>query len=92
MAWGANEKFNFAKEDMNDDLKFNEVIWRSVRGADHPMPAPVHAGFVFTRPDSKDDVTMIEKQPTDDLKPGRQLGARHLCRFNVAFRIHAEAG
>jgi len=54
-AWGSREKFNFAKEDMNDDLKFNEVIWRSVRGADNPMPAPVHAGFVLTRADTKDD-------------------------------------
>jgi hypothetical protein len=55
MAWGGKEKFKFEKEDMNDDIKFNEVIWRSVRGADHPMPAPVHAGFVLTRADSKDD-------------------------------------
>jgi DNA-binding beta-propeller fold protein YncE len=48
-SWGAHEKFNFAKEDANDDVKFNEVIWRSVKGADHPMPAPVHAGFVMVR-------------------------------------------
>jgi len=54
LAWGAKQKFNFAKEDVNDDLKFNEVIWRSVKGAEHPMPAPVHAGFVLSRADSKD--------------------------------------
>ena len=47
--WGAKEKFNFAKEDANDDLKFNEVVWRSVKGANSPMPAPVHAGFVLAR-------------------------------------------
>ncbi|MEI6074895.1 MAG: bifunctional YncE family protein/alkaline phosphatase family protein [Verrucomicrobiota bacterium] len=47
-AWGAKEKFNFAKEDANDDIKFNEVIWRSVKGRDDVMPAPVHAGFVMT--------------------------------------------
>jgi DNA-binding beta-propeller fold protein YncE len=46
-AWGAKEKFDFAKEDANDDLKFNEVIWRSVKGT--PMPAPTHAGFVLAR-------------------------------------------
>jgi DNA-binding beta-propeller fold protein YncE len=46
-AWGSEIKFNFAKEDAADDLLFNEVIWRSVKGADHPMPAPVRAGFVF---------------------------------------------
>ena len=56
-AWGGQEKFDFAKEDANDDLKFNEVIWRSVKGADHPMPAPTHAGFVMARPgsDGEDD-------------------------------------
>jgi phospholipase C len=46
-AWGAGEKFDFSKEDANDDLKFNQVIWRSVKGNNHPMPAPVHAGFVL---------------------------------------------
>jgi DNA-binding beta-propeller fold protein YncE/phospholipase C len=45
--WGAGEKFDFAKEDANDDFKFNEVIWRSVKGT--PMPAPTHAGFVMVR-------------------------------------------
>ncbi len=54
--WGAKEKFNFAKEDANDDIKFNEVIWRSVKGGNHPMPAPKHAGFVMASnlPDDDD--------------------------------------
>ena len=47
-AWGTDLKFNFAKEDAADDLLLNEVVWRSVRGADHPMPAPTRAGFVLT--------------------------------------------
>src|SRR5262249_33887495 len=48
-AWGADlsAKFDFSKEDLADDLLFNEVIWRSVRGADSPMPPPVRAAFVF---------------------------------------------
>jgi DNA-binding beta-propeller fold protein YncE len=46
-AWGSEIKMNFAKEDAADDLLLNEVIWRSVRGANSPMPAPVRAGFVF---------------------------------------------
>jgi len=54
--WGAKEKFNFVKEDANDDIKFNEVIWRSVKGGNHPMPAPKHAGFVMASnlPDDDD--------------------------------------
>jgi len=53
--WGAKEKFDFAKEDANDDFKFNEVIWRSVKGGDHPMPAPTHAGFVMARAGAGDN-------------------------------------
>lgn len=45
-AWGGDVKMNFAKEDAVDDLLLNEVIWRSVRGADCPMPAPVRAAFL----------------------------------------------
>lgn len=32
--------------DLAPDIAFNEVIWRSVRGAGSPMPPPVHAAFV----------------------------------------------
>lgn len=46
-AWGGEIKMNFAKEDAVDDLLLNEVIWRSVRGADNPMPAPVRAAFLM---------------------------------------------
>ena len=48
-AWGAkiSARFDFSKEDLADDLLFNEVIWRSVRGPDAPMPPPVRAAFVF---------------------------------------------
>ncbi len=45
---------NFAQEDAVDDLLLNEVIWRSVRGADSPMPAPVRAAFVFAHRDDDD--------------------------------------
>lgn len=34
---------NLAAEDRIDELAFNEAIWKSVRGADSPMPAPRHA-------------------------------------------------
>jgi DNA-binding beta-propeller fold protein YncE len=48
-AWGSklSESFDFSKEDLADDLLFNEVIWRSVRGPNSPMPPPVRAAFVF---------------------------------------------
>ncbi|MCL4695045.1 MAG: beta-propeller fold lactonase family protein, partial [Candidatus Hydrogenedentes bacterium] len=48
-AWGADlsAQLNFEKEDAADDLVFNEIVWRSIKGADSPMPAPVRAAFVF---------------------------------------------
>ena len=50
-AWGAqlSMKMDFSKEDAADDLLLNEVVWRSVRGANSPMPPPTRAGFVFVR-------------------------------------------
>ena len=50
VAWGAkaSQRMNFTKEDAADDLQLNEIIWKSVRGADSPMPAPRRAAFVFT--------------------------------------------
>jgi len=55
LAWGGEIKMNFAREDAVDDLLLNEVVWRSVRGADSPMPAPVRAAFVFPHQKQDDD-------------------------------------
>jgi DNA-binding beta-propeller fold protein YncE len=50
-AWGADlsEKMDFTREDAADDLLLNEVIWRSVRGPNSPMPPPVRSAFVFPK-------------------------------------------
>ncbi len=54
-SWGsrASMKMDFSKEDAADEQTLNEIIWRSVRGADAPMPAPTRAAFVLAQP--KDD-------------------------------------
>jgi DNA-binding beta-propeller fold protein YncE len=54
-AWGAAIKMNFAREDAADDTLLNEMIWHSVRGPNSPMPAPVHAAFVYTHPQDDDE-------------------------------------
>lgn len=56
-AWGSAEskKLNLEKEDQADDLLFNEIIWRAVKGANSPMPPPVHAAFVLPRQHDGDD-------------------------------------
>jgi hypothetical protein len=38
-----------------DDLLLNEMVWRSVRGANSVMPAPRHAAFVFAHAKKDDD-------------------------------------
>ncbi|MFO0958558.1 MAG: bifunctional YncE family protein/alkaline phosphatase family protein [Isosphaeraceae bacterium] len=51
----ASLKLNLDKEDQADDLAFNEIIWKAVRGTDSVMPAPVRAAFVIPRPKAEDD-------------------------------------
>lgn len=56
-AWGQEESeaMDLSEEDRADDLAFNEIIWRSVRGAESQMPAPVRAAFVLTHPATDED-------------------------------------
>jgi DNA-binding beta-propeller fold protein YncE len=55
-AYGREEsdEMDFSKEDAVDDLRLNEVIWRSVKGSDQPMPRPVRAAFVTAGGDPDD--------------------------------------
>jgi phospholipase C len=56
-AWGAklSAKMDFSREDAADDLLLNEVVWRSVRGPNSRMPAPVRASFVFSVPEDEEE-------------------------------------
>ena len=49
------EKMDFSKEDATHEQALNEIIWHSVRGASSPMPAPIHAAFVFGHTNEDDD-------------------------------------
>ena len=46
-------QLDFSKEDAAPDIEFNEIIWKSVKGANSQMPAPVRSAFV--RAVDKDD-------------------------------------
>jgi hypothetical protein len=46
---------DLSREDAADDLLLGDIVWRSVRGADSPMPAPVRAAYVFVSPEEDDD-------------------------------------
>jgi len=41
-----SEAMNFSREDANPDVEFNEIIWKSVKGKNSEMPAPVRSAFV----------------------------------------------
>lgn len=43
-----SETFDFTAEDKVNDLQFNEVIWRAVKGLDTPCPPSVRAAFLKT--------------------------------------------
>jgi YVTN family beta-propeller protein len=55
-AFGAEacETLNFTREDAVPDLLLSEIVWRSVRGPDSPMPPPVRSAFVRTRGEDDD--------------------------------------
>jgi YVTN family beta-propeller protein len=44
-----SQRLNLEIEDRADDLLFNEIIWKAVKGADAVMPPPVRAAFVLPR-------------------------------------------
>ncbi len=53
-AWGADlsAQLDLSSEDAADDLLFGEIVWRSIKGDDSPMPAPVRSAFVYPTPGS----------------------------------------
>lgn len=50
-----SEKFNFAKEDANNDIEFNKVLWHAIKG-NIPFPGPKRAAFLkLSEGDGDDD-------------------------------------
>ena len=63
--------WDFSREDTLPDIPFNEVIWKSVKGADSPMPAPVRSAFVRAFEDDDD-----EKEEARERAPRRKAARR----------------
>ncbi|MBS0662524.1 MAG: SMP-30/gluconolactonase/LRE family protein [Verrucomicrobia bacterium] len=57
LAWGSDEslRMDFTAPDRADDIRLNEIVWRSVRGPRSQMPAPVRAAFFRTHRDGDAD-------------------------------------
>ncbi len=51
----ASIEMNLEEADMAPELELNEIIWKSVHGADARMPPPVRTGFVRAIPEDEDD-------------------------------------
>jgi hypothetical protein len=49
-----SEKFNFAKEDANNDIEFNKVLWHGIKG-NIPFPGPKRAAFLKLNEGDEDD-------------------------------------
>ncbi len=49
-----SEKFNFVKEDSNNDFEFNKVLWHGIKG-DVPYPGPRRAAFLHVTAEDDDD-------------------------------------
>ena len=41
-----SEEMDFSRQDAIPDEELSEIVWRSVRGANSPMPPPVRSAFV----------------------------------------------
>jgi YVTN family beta-propeller protein len=49
-----SEKFIFAKEDANNDIEFNKVLWHGIKG-NIPFPGPKRAAFLKLNEGDEDD-------------------------------------
>jgi hypothetical protein len=49
-----SELFNFAKEDSNNDVEFNKVLWHGIKG-NTPFPGPRRAAFLSVSEEEDDD-------------------------------------
>ena len=56
-AWGAQAsmQMNLKDADVAPEYELNEILWKSVRGAQSPMPAPVRSGFIRAVPGDEDE-------------------------------------
>lgn len=64
--------WDFSKEDTLPDIEFNEIIWKSVKGAHSPMPAPVRSAFVRVIEDADDE----EHEKSERKEKPRSAGRR----------------
>jgi YVTN family beta-propeller protein len=50
-----SEQFDLTQEDAADDIAFNEVIWKTVKGMDSEMPPPRRGAFIRVLEDEEEE-------------------------------------
>ena len=63
-AWGAEAslRMNLREADLAPELELNEIIWRSIRGADSPMPPPRRAAFIRVTEEEEEEDEEAEEE------------------------------
>ncbi|TWI85527.1 YVTN family beta-propeller protein [Lacibacter cauensis] len=56
-----SNSFDFRKEDTIPDLIFSEIVWKTVKGEDSPMPAPRRSAFVKLKEEDDEEEEDKEK-------------------------------
>jgi hypothetical protein len=62
---------NFVEADRTPEYELNEIVWKSVRGADSPMPPPVRAGFIKVIDDDDDHDEPADADADGEDRPHR---------------------
>jgi len=65
-------QLDFNEEDAAPDIELNEIIWKSIRGANSQMPAPVRSAFVRAIDDDDDDNEKGEKREREERRERRR--------------------
>ena len=55
-------RMNLREADLAPELELNEIIWRSVRGANSPMPPPRRAAFVKVEEEEEEEDDEAEEE------------------------------
>ena len=48
-----SDSFNLEEIDAAPDHQFSQVIWKTVKGLNSEMPAPVRAAFILQQPEDE---------------------------------------
>ncbi|RXK61704.1 hypothetical protein ESA94_01430 [Lacibacter luteus] len=57
-----SNSFDFKKEDSIPDLIFSEIVWKTVKGEDSPMPAPRRSAFLKVKEEDDEEEEEEEKE------------------------------